>query len=343
MPHAFVYAPLALVPVLVFLAAMLFFDSYKLVSFREVVMTLTAGAVLAVVGYFVNGALSAAMHMSFADYSHNIAPLVEEGLKAIAVFYLFARNRVGFLIDAAIMGFAVGTGFALVENFYLLFAFPDASPVLWMVRGFGTAIMHGGATALFALFVQALIERRMRPAIVLGVVAFLMSVGLHALFNHLASLPLVATVMILILLPILFMLVFTKSEHGVHEWLWHDYETHQHLLAEIRSGAYRDSPNGRFIEALSQRFSEEMAAVIFEYIQLHTELVLRSEQISIARERGETLPVVQEDKDKFKRMHALAHNIGWTAMLVLWPHLHFTRRELWELSELEHELWRVRA
>ena len=49
----------------------------------------------------------------FARY---LAPLVEEALKALWIAVLLRRGRVGFLVDAAILGFAVGAGFALVEN-----------------------------------------------------------------------------------------------------------------------------------------------------------------------------------------------------------------------------------
>ena len=53
--------------------------------------------------------------------------------------------------DAAIYGFAVGTGFALVENVYYLLSLPGAPAALWIVRGFGTAVMHGGTTAILAM------------------------------------------------------------------------------------------------------------------------------------------------------------------------------------------------
>ena len=41
-------------------------------------------------------------------------------LKALIVVVLIRTHRIGFLVDAAILGFAVGTGFALVENLYYL-------------------------------------------------------------------------------------------------------------------------------------------------------------------------------------------------------------------------------
>ena len=64
------------------------------------------------------------------------------------------------LVDAAIFGFAIGSGFALVENLYYLASRPDAHVAVQIIRGFGTAIMHGGATAIFAIVSVALAEKR---------------------------------------------------------------------------------------------------------------------------------------------------------------------------------------
>ena len=44
--------------------------------------------------------------------------MVEESLKGALVIYLIVRRRIGFFVDAAIAGFAVGAGFATLENAY---------------------------------------------------------------------------------------------------------------------------------------------------------------------------------------------------------------------------------
>jgi hypothetical protein len=74
----------------------------------------------------------------------------------------------------------------------------------------------------------------------------------------------------------------------------------------------------------------------FEYIKLHTELVLRAEQNLLARERAEKLPpATRETHEQFLRLHEIERGIGPTVMAVLWPHLKFSRRELFELHRLE--------
>jgi hypothetical protein len=85
-----------------------------------------AGALVAVACYFANAAILNLIHLEFTTYSRYVAPVVEELLKALVIVWLIHANRIGFLVDAAIFGFAVGTGFALVENVYFLEIAKDA-------------------------------------------------------------------------------------------------------------------------------------------------------------------------------------------------------------------------
>src|ERR1700691_4964887 len=105
----------ALLPVLLFLAALRVLDSYKLVSLRTVGAALAAGAVAARVCYGINTVVF--RHINDPDvYIHFGAPVVEELTKGAFWIFLIATARVAFMVDSAICGFAIGAGFALVEN-----------------------------------------------------------------------------------------------------------------------------------------------------------------------------------------------------------------------------------
>ncbi|MGH7129835.1 MAG: PrsW family glutamic-type intramembrane protease, partial [Planctomycetaceae bacterium] len=155
-------APVGLLPMLAFLAALVYLDSYKLVAFRAVLWAIAAGGLLTVAGYFLNDFLLQLLPFEPGSFSRYVSPVTEEALKALVIVCLFRTHRIGFLVDSAIMGFAVGAGFALVENVYYLYSAEHSNVAVWIVRGFGTAIMHGGVTAIFAIVSQALIERSMR-------------------------------------------------------------------------------------------------------------------------------------------------------------------------------------
>ncbi len=150
---------ISVLPVLLFLGALVLIDSYKLVVLRAILLSIGAGVVAALAAYAANVTLRPALGLGVPPYSMYVAPVVEELLKAAFVVVLLRRSRVGFVVDAAIHGFAIGTGFALVENLYYVEVSTVANLWTWVVRGFGTAIMHGGATAIVAMVAQAFHDR----------------------------------------------------------------------------------------------------------------------------------------------------------------------------------------
>jgi RsiW-degrading membrane proteinase PrsW (M82 family) len=136
----------ALMPVLVFLGALVWFDSFKVVRPRAILVAALAGMAAAFAGYWINGFLLYELEIDYVDYARWVSPWLEEALKAALIVYLIRTRRVGMIVDAAIYGFAVGTGFALFENLYYLMMRPDTHPAVQVIRGFGTAIMSGAPT-----------------------------------------------------------------------------------------------------------------------------------------------------------------------------------------------------
>ncbi|MBV9421188.1 MAG: hypothetical protein JO348_15575, partial [Alphaproteobacteria bacterium] len=80
--------------------------------------------------------------------------------------------------------------------------------------------------------------------------------------------------------------------------------------------------------------SPAMVEDVFTYLKLHTQLVLRAEQLALARERQEAVEPAPQNAEDLRVLHELEKRIGASAMMALWPHLHFSRRELWEMHAL---------
>ena len=97
----------SVLPVFLFLGALVLIDSYKLVALRAILLSVSAGAVAALASYGVNIWLPGALGLDGDPYSMYVAPIVEEPLKATFVFYLIRSSKVGFVVDAAIHGFAI--------------------------------------------------------------------------------------------------------------------------------------------------------------------------------------------------------------------------------------------
>jgi RsiW-degrading membrane proteinase PrsW (M82 family) len=319
-----------LLPVLLFLAALVYLESYKLVNPRTVVATVVAGALVAVAGYFVNGALLSATGMDMGAYSRWLAPLTEEILKGLVVLALIRLGRIGFLVDAAILGFAVGAGFSILENvYYFLFIVgADAGIAAWIIRGFGTAIMHGGATAILAVTGLNFLDHPSRRNVLAVLPALLLAYAVHSLYNH-ALLPAIyQTFVVLIALPALLVFVFHRSEKSLGAWLGSGFDADAQLLALINSGQLTDAPLGQYLMTLKKKFQGPVVADILCYVRLHTELALRAKGILLMRANGFEVPVDQNVKDKFAELHYLEGSIGKTGQLAIRPMLHMSRKDL---------------
>ena len=197
---------------------------------------------------------------SFTNFSRFVSPWVEESLKAMLLIYLIRTRRVGMLVDAAIYGFAIGTGFALFENLYYLATRPETRPIVQVIRGFGTAIMHGGATAIFAFVAVSLAERHPDGVLRVYLPGLLAAVTLHAGFNILLVRPVVATLSMLVLLPPLIYMMFERSERALRSWLESDLDSDVQLLEAIHSGEFGDTHAGRYLHSLRDRFDGPVVA-----------------------------------------------------------------------------------
>jgi len=326
----------ALMPVLVFLAALLWLDSYKLLTPSAVVAVIGAGAVVAVASYPLNAALLGRLDISLPAYSRYVAPLTEELLKGLVVVALVRMHRIGFLVDAAIFGFAVGTGFALAENLYYLRLASDAGMGTWIVRGFGTALMHGGTTALFAVMGLARLEQSTQASPWQFVPGFVLAVVLHSGFNHLSHVPLMATLATMLTLPPLQWLVFERSEQSLRHWIGQGFDADAHLLELIGSGSFATSPPGRYLASLKRALPGALLADALCYLRLYTELALRAKGVLMMREAGfEPPPADEETRAKFAELRYLEGSVGATGLRALRPVLNMRRRELWQLYLLE--------
>ena len=146
----------ALLPVTAFLLLLMLFDSFKLVPKLMLVRAL------------VIGSSPRSLMLPLHAWLFDVTGLSSSGLLAlrraghrgdaqdVLLLYPLRRREIGFLVDAAIIGFAVGTGFALVENVDYLRNLGEARFLVWVVRGFGTAMLHATTAAIIAIAAKSL-------------------------------------------------------------------------------------------------------------------------------------------------------------------------------------------
>jgi RsiW-degrading membrane proteinase PrsW (M82 family) len=321
-------ALVSLLPVLGLLGALVFFDSYKLVPLAQVVALIAAGAAVAVLAYPVNGALIGLLGMDLQPYSRYVSPLVEEALKGAVLVWLIRRHRIGFMIDAAIVGFALGCGFALAENLYALSRIAEVAPSTWIVRGFGTAIMHGGSAALFALISLAVLEHDERRGLRAVLPGYATAVLLHSAFNHLSRESALSVPLVLFAVSSLLFLAYQRGERTLDDWLRRGFDADAELMSLITSGRLNESPTGRYLGTLKRRFDGLVLADLLAYLRLFTELSMRAKGVLLMRENGFETAGDPEAADHLQELVFLERSIGRTGLLALHPLLPMRRKAL---------------
>src|SRR5215467_9874568 len=325
-------ASLALLPVLLFLAGLVQLDGYKLLRLRMMLVLVFAGAVAAGISYLLNNLAYAHYSGSFAAYSRWVSPWIEEALKAALLVFLIRTRRVGLPVDAAIAGFAIGTGFALVENLYYLMSRPHTALPVQVIRGFGTAIMHGGTAAILAMISNTLYERRPSGGLHLLLPGLLAAVALHTGYNYLLVRPALATLATLLVLPFVIYLVLDHSERILRTWIEVDLDSDVKRLEAISTGKFLDSPSGRYLQALRERFRGEELADMLCYLRVHGELAVRAKGVLLLRESG--LPEPPIDAETRERLAELERSIGQAGVMALRPLMMATGKEIWQLTLL---------
>lgn len=325
----------ALVPVVMFLAILFLMDSFKLVRIGSVAMAVGAGVVSAFVAMALYVPIADRSGVTPEVFSRYLAPVTEETLKALFIAFLLKRGRVGFLVDGAILGFAVGTGFALVENLEYLQDAANAAVMFWVARGFGTAVLHGATTALFAMLAKGLSDRHPgRDALTL-LSAWAVPVVVHSVFNHFLLPPLVTTVLLLVLLPLVVSFVFERSERATREWVGEGLDLDVELLNLVTSASFGGTRLGGYLRELTSRFPGPVVADMFCLLRVELELAIRAKGLLMARQAGLEVPADSSLKARLLELRYLKASIGKTGMLALSPLLMTTDRDDWHQFLLE--------
>jgi protease PrsW len=327
-------AGLSLLPVLIFLLALELIDTYQLLPVRRVLRSVAVGAGVAVICYGLNTAIYKSGLVSPHIWARSGAPLLEELAKSLYVAWLLWRNRIGFMVDAAITGFAVGAGFAVLENLTYILDLTASGLLASAVRGLGTAMMHGGTTAIFGIVSVNLSEIRGSRSWRVFLPGLAIAVVIHELYNQPLWRPTTAAVFVLVLLPVVMSLIFWSSEKALERWLGAKLDKDIDLLQMMSTGAFSSSHAGRYLRSLESTFTPEVLGDMLSYLQLTLELSARAKGDLLRREMGFPVPPDPELPAQLRELRWLESHIGRAGKLALAPLAAQSRRDIWELQQL---------
>ncbi len=324
----------SLLPVIMFLLLLNSLDTFKLLKPNIIASAMIWGFISAILAYPINTYFFFIFDQKIV--SGLTAPVIEETLKIGIVVYFFYKAKVGFLADSLIIGFASGAGFSIIENIVYLNQFASQNFMLWIIRGFGTAIMHGTSTAIAAVVIQNLISKKEKFKAYYILFGLAASVFIHAVFNSFLLPPLMQTVLQITLLPLIVINIFNRSEKSLRYWMEEQSNSEFELLRMIKKGEFKTTRAGKYILSIKSKFSPEVIFDILAYIQLHLELSIKAKGMLLMKESGfEPEKENEEIKLMLNELNFLAKSIGKTGMRTLSPIIQVNNKDLWKINLLK--------
>jgi RsiW-degrading membrane proteinase PrsW (M82 family) len=180
----------------VFLLIIYTLDLYASRTFRLVMLCFGWGAVGGLgLSYLFNTHVAIPLIQRLSlDYVYlyvAFAPVAEEILKSLSLFYVSRRPEFTYFVDGAIYGFAAGIGFSITENVLYISYHPERGIPLTLVRAFSVCLMHGTAAGLVGAAIGRFRFRKRGGRGMALVGGWLTAILLHAVFNSVAKLDLV--------------------------------------------------------------------------------------------------------------------------------------------------------
>lgn len=331
----------SILPLFVYILLMKSTDSFKLSNWKLLLTFMSWGS-MACLSLFALTRIS-------GWQSDTVIPVLEELLKAILVFFFILRKRIAFIVEAVIYGAAVGAGFALVENGIYIFFNPDMLMGNAIIRGFGTALLHIGGTALAGslfimvsrFFIFDAGHRRENAGLLLLptlVAALLPSVLVHEGYNQFLLPPYLQIVIVIVVYLVFFMATSALDEKQINNWLDSCINNDVTLLSQIQSGQLSDTKAGQYLMMMQKQFEPEVFFDLIMYLQLYLELTIAAKSRMLMLEAGLDPDEIREGEDdtmsKFKELRVLEHNIGITGMNILRPIVNQKNTDIWAMEKM---------
>ncbi len=296
------------------------------------------GCIAAAASFCIEYLIEITFHIHVTTLSIYIAPPIEELFKAAIVIILFYKKRIGFLVDAAIIGFAVGAGFSFIENSYYLSILKHETIFTWILRGFGTAVMHGSTTCLMAIISGYIIEKNNCTRIKFFLPGILIAIFFHLSFNLFILPPIMMTVLLIIVFSIVIFVIFQQSERRLEKWLDTGLTSDISLMKSLQGGRFKESNAGKYLYSLHEVLPKEIVGDMLCFMRLHLELAVRAKALLMLREMGYPVEIDPAIQEKFSEMKYLEKTIGRIGLAALKPLLHFSDKDLWQIYFLKKSL-----
>lgn len=322
----------AFIPAIIFLLILVYIDSFKLVKNETISYSVLWGVASAALSLFIENILPSLLEIREQVFPIVISPVIEETLKSLILIFFIIKSKIVFRIDGAIYGFAIGVGFALGENIYLMAEINDGNILDWIIEGFGMAIVHGGATSIMAVILMQAKEKHLN-LFIYYVIGWVLAVLINSMYDNFIFSPVVSIFLIPLVVIVIEILIIHFNDRMLRDWLELEFESEVMILGMIRKGEFLKTKSGEYLMTIRDNFSKFVVVDMLSYISLYLELSIKAKCNLMLNEVGMPELMDKNIQYKLKELKTLEKNIGKTGLMAITPILRVKEKDLvkWSL------------
>jgi hypothetical protein len=159
--------------------------------------------------------------------------------------------------------------------------------------------------------------------------------AIHSVYNHRFLPPVAQTLLLLIVLPLLVLWVYARSERATREWVGAGLDLDMELLSLVTSETFTVTQFGRYLQELRSRMPGPVVADMFCLLRLELELSVQAKAMLLARQNGLEVPVDDDLAASLAERRYLQHSIGTVGLLALKPLQVTSYRDTWHRHLLQ--------
>ncbi len=325
----------SITPIFLFVLVLIYLDTFKIIRTKIVIIFFILGILISGFAYFLNTFLDEQVGIPSILIIKYLAPIIEEILKFSIIIYLVRKSYAGFLSDIAIYGFIIGSGFAFSENLYYFVNSYQTNIMMGLIRGLGTALMHGSLIAfsgVLYLYLKEMTQNQSKLALIISVIP---SIIMHILYNHFFLPPIIQTAILLVLFSISAFIMFSISENIIKSWINSELDEEIEVISLFDGGKISETNIGKYINKIKTRFDPFNVFDMLVLTKLNIELSMQLKVNMMLQMNAIEIPVDKEFEIKISDYKKLKKNIGKSGMMALNPILMKNNLDKWKANSLE--------
>ena len=253
-----------------------------------------------------------------------VAPISEEILKAAILIYLVRRPRFTYFVDGAIYGFAVGMGFAVIENYSYILSFGGDALGVAISRVISTNLIHASASALVGIQLGFSRFARVRGRIIYLLSGLTAAMLLHVGYNNMVTGTLFGMSSVLLyaagtgLLASVFIgFMIIRGLKEQREWIEEKLGSADRVTGNEARVVHNLDDAYELLEPIRDQFGEDKARAVERFLKLQAQLGIKRKTLDKLQD-DRLRKDVEEDMDRIRvEMDEARRDVGTYVMLVV--------------------------